>query len=325
MTPAHDAPLVLGRRVSRRGSSGGGASRLRPARSSSTASSSSPSSAGSSSPSRLARRRPDASEVDGARLAAAARGRGAGRAGRAGGALPEAKARRRSTSAPSEDEILYRRGRPPRPPRPGNRRHRPPARRAGKWLFLAEEDGAARLAPVRRGRPLRAFFGGEDRERWAVGEARPASSTSTTTGATLSPRGRSVTARAPAIPRPARPRPSRGSSTPTAPGSPPPSAQASPRRSRRRRSIAGAARSPRPSGGTSSASSSVGPARLRVRLDEVRGAVLEAYGLFRRQEAVAAFLQAAFSRYRVEVDGQPLDRFTPSRRVAFRSVSSGED
>jgi peptidyl-prolyl cis-trans isomerase C len=62
-----------------------------------------------------------------------------------------------------------------------------------------------------------------------------------------------------------------------------------------------------------------------ARLDEVKGAVLEAYGVFRRQEATAAFLKAAFTRYRVSVDGKPLEHFTPSRRIAFRSVSSGED
>ena len=62
-----------------------------------------------------------------------------------------------------------------------------------------------------------------------------------------------------------------------------------------------------------------------ARLEEVRGAVLEAYDVFRRQEATAAFLQAAFARYRVSVDGKPIARFKPTRRVAFRSVSSGED
>jgi hypothetical protein len=66
------------------------------------------------------------------------------------------------------------------------------------------------------------------------------------------------------------------------------------------------------------------PARP-ARLEEVRGAVVEAYSVFRRQEATAAFLDAAFSRYRVSIDGEPWSRFTPSRRVAFRSVTSGED
>jgi hypothetical protein len=66
------------------------------------------------------------------------------------------------------------------------------------------------------------------------------------------------------------------------------------------------------------------PARP-AELAEVRAGVVEAYGLHRRQEATSAFLSAAFARYRVTIDGRPLDRFTPSRRIAFRSVSSGED
>jgi peptidyl-prolyl cis-trans isomerase C len=66
------------------------------------------------------------------------------------------------------------------------------------------------------------------------------------------------------------------------------------------------------------------PAR-QAELAEVRDAVLEAYSVFRRQEATAAFLSTAFARYRVAVDGRPLQRFTPSKRIAFRSVASGED
>ena len=62
-----------------------------------------------------------------------------------------------------------------------------------------------------------------------------------------------------------------------------------------------------------------------ARLEEVRGAVVETYSVFRRQEATAAFLQAAFARYRVSVDGKVIERFTPSRRIAFRGVASGED
>jgi hypothetical protein len=66
------------------------------------------------------------------------------------------------------------------------------------------------------------------------------------------------------------------------------------------------------------------PARL-ARLDEVRPAVAEAYDVFRKQEAVAAFLRSAFARYRVTIDDKPLGRFSPTRRIAFRSVTSGED
>jgi PPIC-type PPIASE domain len=66
------------------------------------------------------------------------------------------------------------------------------------------------------------------------------------------------------------------------------------------------------------------PARP-AELGEVRAAVVEAFDVHRRQEAVASFLTGAFARYRVTVDGARLPRFTPSRRVAFRSVPSGED
>ena len=62
-----------------------------------------------------------------------------------------------------------------------------------------------------------------------------------------------------------------------------------------------------------------------ARLDEVRQSVTEAYSLYRREEATGAFLKEAFSRYRVEIDGKRLTTFTPSRRLAFRTVSSGED
>lgn len=60
-------------------------------------------------------------------------------------------------------------------------------------------------------------------------------------------------------------------------------------------------------------------------LSDVRGAVLEEYSVHRRQEATARFLTDAFARYRVAIDGKPLTSFEPSRRIAFRSVASGED
>lgn len=66
------------------------------------------------------------------------------------------------------------------------------------------------------------------------------------------------------------------------------------------------------------------PAR-QARFEEVRAAVVEAYGVHLRQEATAAFVQGALTRYRVSVDGKRLEGFTPSRRVAFRGVASGED
>jgi parvulin-like peptidyl-prolyl isomerase len=66
------------------------------------------------------------------------------------------------------------------------------------------------------------------------------------------------------------------------------------------------------------------PARP-ARFEDVRPTVAEAFSVYRRQEAVATFVTTAFARYRVAVDGQPLTQLTPSRRVAFRSITSGED
>jgi hypothetical protein len=66
------------------------------------------------------------------------------------------------------------------------------------------------------------------------------------------------------------------------------------------------------------------PARP-ARFEEVRASVVETESAFRREEAVARFLEKAFERYRVTVDGRPLTKIAPTRRVAFRSVSSGED
>ena len=60
-------------------------------------------------------------------------------------------------------------------------------------------------------------------------------------------------------------------------------------------------------------------------LPEVRNAVLEAFSLTRREKATSDFLEEAFHRYRVEIDGRRLTHFTPSHRTAFRGVASGED
>jgi hypothetical protein len=60
-------------------------------------------------------------------------------------------------------------------------------------------------------------------------------------------------------------------------------------------------------------------------LQEVHASVVEAFSVHRRQEATAAFLKGALTRYQVTVDDKPLEGFAPSRRIAFRSVSSGED
>ncbi|MFT3773644.1 MAG: hypothetical protein QM820_50360 [Minicystis sp.] len=62
-----------------------------------------------------------------------------------------------------------------------------------------------------------------------------------------------------------------------------------------------------------------------ARFEEVRAAVAEAENIWRRQEAVARFLESAFRRYAVEIDGDPLRDLAPSRRVAFRMEPSGED
>jgi len=66
------------------------------------------------------------------------------------------------------------------------------------------------------------------------------------------------------------------------------------------------------------------PPRL-PELAEVRNRVVEAFSLTRREKATADFLEDAFRRYRVEIDGKRLTAFKPSRRTAFRSVQSGED
>ncbi len=59
--------------------------------------------------------------------------------------------------------------------------------------------------------------------------------------------------------------------------------------------------------------------------EEARGDVLEYYSVFRRQEAIAQYLSQAFSKYRIEVDGRAVPPPTPSRRLALRSLPSGED
>lgn len=59
--------------------------------------------------------------------------------------------------------------------------------------------------------------------------------------------------------------------------------------------------------------------------EEARGDVLEQYSVFRRQEAIAQYLSQAFSKYRIEVDGRAVLPPTPSRRLALRSLPSGED
>lgn len=62
-----------------------------------------------------------------------------------------------------------------------------------------------------------------------------------------------------------------------------------------------------------------------ARLDEVRAQVIEAERVHRKQEAVARFVKGAMARYAIDIDGEKLTSFEPSRRVAFRMEGSGED
>lgn len=62
-----------------------------------------------------------------------------------------------------------------------------------------------------------------------------------------------------------------------------------------------------------------------ARFEEVRGRLVERMHLERREKAVADFLSKAFARYEVSLDGQRLQTFDPPKRVAMRSVTSGED
>ena len=45
----------------------------------------------------------------------------------------------------------------------------------------------------------------------------------------------------------------------------------------------------------------------------------------RFEEAIATFLEQAFAKYRVAIDGVPVRALKPLRRIAFRSATSGED
>lgn len=57
-------------------------------------------------------------------------------------------------------------------------------------------------------------------------------------------------------------------------------------------------------------------AYARVRLD---------YTVERRHEAIAHFLQQAFQRYEVDVDGARIRDYSPTQRLALRSTASKED
>jgi parvulin-like peptidyl-prolyl isomerase len=58
---------------------------------------------------------------------------------------------------------------------------------------------------------------------------------------------------------------------------------------------------------------------------DVKGRVIEEYVVARREDAIAKYLETVFGQYRVRIDGVRVDRITPSRRLALRTESSGED
>jgi hypothetical protein len=62
-----------------------------------------------------------------------------------------------------------------------------------------------------------------------------------------------------------------------------------------------------------------------ARFEEVRGRVIEQLSLERRERAVADFLEKAYGRYQISLDGKPVGAHEVSHRVAVRSVTSGED
>jgi hypothetical protein len=59
--------------------------------------------------------------------------------------------------------------------------------------------------------------------------------------------------------------------------------------------------------------------------EEVEARVREVYLTKRREDAVNEFLVAAFRRYRVSIDGQPVTSISPQHRLSFRVDESGED
>jgi peptidyl-prolyl cis-trans isomerase C len=63
------------------------------------------------------------------------------------------------------------------------------------------------------------------------------------------------------------------------------------------------------------------PASFDAVYDRVR---LE-YAIVHRHEAIAKFLEQAFKRYHVDVDGTPLQGYRPTDRLALRTVPSQED
>jgi hypothetical protein len=59
--------------------------------------------------------------------------------------------------------------------------------------------------------------------------------------------------------------------------------------------------------------------------DEVYDRVRLEYAVVHRHEAIAHFLEQAFKRYHVDVDGTPLRGYSPTERLALRATPSTED
>ena len=60
-------------------------------------------------------------------------------------------------------------------------------------------------------------------------------------------------------------------------------------------------------------------------LDDVFERVRLEYAVVHRHEAIASFLEQAFQRYHVDVDGAPLRHYRATERLALRSTPSHED
>lgn len=66
------------------------------------------------------------------------------------------------------------------------------------------------------------------------------------------------------------------------------------------------------------------PARPAT-FEEARAEITAQFVIARREDAIARYLAAAFARYRIEIDGRPVQGLMPSRRLALRSVARPED
>jgi peptidyl-prolyl cis-trans isomerase C len=62
-----------------------------------------------------------------------------------------------------------------------------------------------------------------------------------------------------------------------------------------------------------------------AKFDDVYDRVRLEYAIVHRHEAIAHFLEQAFARYHVDVDGVPVRKYTPTERLALRSTPSQED